>query len=77
MNFLTTDDLKVLKLSFIITSGVHRLAMNLSNALINANAFKSGVNSKWRARLDAHVNSKIVSVLFFVKKGPAWSSRLH
>ena len=82
INFLTTDDLKVLKLSFIITSGVPRLAVNLSNALINANAFMSGVNSRWRARLDAHGNSKIktfkvVSVLFFINKGPEWSRLVH
>ena len=53
------DDLKVLKLSFMITSGVPRLAVNLSNAQINANVFMSTVNSSWRALLDAHVNSKI------------------
>ena len=37
INFLTTDDLKVLNISFII--GVSLLAVNLSIALINANAF--------------------------------------
>ena len=77
LNFLTVDDLKVLKLS-----GVPRLAVNLSNALVNANAFMSGVNSRWRARLDAHGNSKIktfkvVSVLFFINKGPEWSRLVH
>ena len=37
INFLTTDDLKVLNISFII--GVSLLHVNLSIALINANAF--------------------------------------
>ena len=59
INFLTPDDSKVLQLSFITTSGVPRLAVSRSNVLINANAFMFGVNSRWRAQLDAHVNSKI------------------
>ena len=59
IRFLTTDDLKVLKLSFIRSSGVPVYAINPSNAMINTNAFISGVNSKWRGRGDAHINSKI------------------